>query len=55
LTDLSVLQEMAKKDLAGERRFAPYWKLYLAGNPLSDTGKTQAQELAKQGVRVNLE
>ena len=53
LTDVSTLVEMAKKDMAGERRFVPYWKLYLAGNPLSDSGKAQSDELTKLGVRVN--
>lgn len=55
LTDLSPLVEMAKKDAAGERRFAPYWNLYLAGNPLGDAGKAQVAELAKIGVRVKTE
>lgn len=52
LTELTTLVEMAKKDVAGERRFAPYWKVYVAGNPLNDTGKAQVQELAKLGVRI---
>jgi Leucine-rich repeat (LRR) protein len=55
LSELTTLVEMAKKDVAGERRFAPYWRLYLAGNPLNDTGKAQLQELAKLGVRVFLD
>jgi hypothetical protein len=47
---------MAKKDAAGPKNFAPYWNLYLAGNPLSDEAKTkQIEELKKLGVRVNLE
>ena len=53
--DLAPLVEMAKKDAAGERRFAPYWNLYLAGNPVSDASKAQVAELAKIGVRVKTE
>jgi Leucine-rich repeat (LRR) protein len=53
LPELSTLVDMAKKDLAGERRFAPYWKLYLTGNPLNEAGKSQVLELAKLGVRVS--
>ena len=52
ITELGTLVEMAKKDTAGERRFAPYWRLYLAGNPLNETGKAQLAELKKLGVRV---
>jgi Leucine-rich repeat (LRR) protein len=56
LTDLSPLIEMAKKDAEGDKRFAPYWKLYLAENPLSDDAKTkQVEALKALGVRVNLD
>ncbi|HEY4260833.1 MAG TPA: leucine-rich repeat domain-containing protein, partial [Schlesneria sp.] len=55
LSDLSPLVEMAKKDAAGERRFAPYWNLYLAGNPLSANFKGELAELSKAGVRVKTE
>ncbi len=54
LTDLAPLVEMAKKDAAGEKRFAPYWNLYLEGNPLTDAGKAQVAELTKIGVRVTV-
>ena len=54
LTDLAPLVEMAKKDAAGEKRFAPYWNLYVAGNPLTDAGKAQVAELTKIGVRVTI-
>ena len=37
VTDLGVLVAMAKKDAEGDRRFAPYWFLYLKGNPLTET------------------
>jgi internalin A len=55
LSDLSPLVEMAKKDAAGERRFAPYWNLYLAGNPLSANFKGEFAGLIKAGVRVKTE
>jgi hypothetical protein len=56
ITDLMPLIEMAKKDVAGPKNFAPYWNLYLAGNPLSEEAKSQQiDELKKLGVRVNLE
>ena len=55
VADLTTLVEMAKKDLAGEKRFAPYWNVYVGGNPLSDAGKAQIEELAKLGVRVKNE
>lgn len=55
LTDLKSLVEMAKKDAAGEMRFAPFWNLYLTGNPLSDAAKKQQiPELKKLGARVHI-
>jgi internalin A len=51
LTDLGVLVEMAKKDAAGEKRFAPFWYVDVTGNPLSDAAKgAQLGELRKLGV-----
>lgn len=51
LTDLGVLVEMAKKDAAGEKRFAPFWYVDVTGNPLSDAAKNaQLGELRKLGV-----
>jgi hypothetical protein len=56
VTDLAILVEMAKKDAAGEKRFAPFWKLYLKANPLTDAAKTtQVAELKTYNVRVDLE
>jgi internalin A len=50
ITDLSVLVEAAKKDFEGQKRFAPFWQLYIGGNPLSDEAKTkQLAELKKYG------
>jgi hypothetical protein len=50
-----VLVEMAKKDAAGEKRFAPFCKIYLQENPLSDAAKgAQAEELKKLVKEVSL-
>ena len=54
LKDFGPLVEMAKKDAAGKKRFAPYWKLYLDGNPIDAPKRdTQVAELKKAGVRIN--
>ena len=56
VADLSVLVAMAKKDSEGEKRFAPFWRIYLAGNPLSDAAKnTQVPVLTSYGGRVTLD
>jgi internalin A len=55
ITDLSVLVDAAKKDAEGQKRFAPFWRLYIGDNPLSDEAKTkQLEELKKYGTRVQL-
>ena len=54
ITDLSPLVEMANGDK--ERRFAPFWQIYLAGNPLDDKAKgEQIDSLKKLHVRIDLE
>jgi internalin A len=56
VTDLETLVTMAKKDAEGDRRFAPYWFLYLKGNPLTETAvKQQVTALKSYNVRVDLE
>jgi hypothetical protein len=51
-----VLVEMAEKDVSGEQRFAPFWNLFLGGNPLSDEAKeTQVNRLRELGAKVSLE
>ena len=56
ITDLTPLVEMATADANGPKRFAPYWELYVGGNPLSDAAKTtQAEALRALGVRLHLE
>ncbi len=54
ISDLAPLVEMAKGD--AQKRFSPFWRLYLYGNPLSDTAKdAQLKELKEIGARINLE
>lgn len=56
LENLDVLVRMAKADAEGDKRFAPFWRIYLAGNPLSDEAKEhQVAELTSIGGRVFLE
>ena len=56
VTDLAPLVAMAKKDAQGDLRFAPYWYLYLKGNPLTETAaKQQIAELKSYKVRVDME
>lgn len=52
IADLAPLVEMLKKDLAERKRFAPFVRVYLEGNPLSDAGKTQLEELKGLGIRL---
>ncbi|HXT60993.1 MAG TPA: leucine-rich repeat domain-containing protein, partial [Pirellulales bacterium] len=53
LTDLAPLVAAAKADAEGEKRFAPYLRLYLADNPLSDAAKNeQLPALKGFGVRL---
>jgi hypothetical protein len=47
---------MARKDSEGEKRFAPFWRIYLRSNPLSDEAKTaQVEQLKEFGCRITLE
>jgi len=41
ISDLGILVEMAQADAAGAKRFAPFWRLYLYGNPFSDAATQQ--------------
>jgi hypothetical protein len=54
LKDLAVLVDMAKKDVEGDQRFAPYWFLYVDVDSLPDSAKPQVDDLKKLGVRVNV-
>lgn len=52
ITDLAPLLPWAKADAEGAKRFAPYLRIYLKGNPLSDAAKTtQTATLKGYGVR----
>ena len=43
----------AEKDAAGPKRFAPFLRIYLKGNPLSaEARSTQLPALQKAGVRI---
>jgi len=55
ITDISPLVRMAKVDADGDQRFAPYWKLYLAANPLPAGAEGQLVELREIGVRLDME
>jgi len=51
--DLATLVTAAKADSDGDRRWAPYLRLYLKGNPLSEKAKKeQLPKLKEIGVRV---
>jgi internalin A len=53
ITDLMPLMNSARADYEGPKRFAPYLRLYISGNPLSDAGRTsQLATLRAYGVRV---
>ena len=53
ITDLTPLVTTAKMDGEGPKRFAPYLRLYVTGNPLSDAARTsQLATLRGYGVRV---
>lgn len=56
IVDLAPLVEMCKADAEGEKRFAPYLKLYLGDNPLSEAASGEQMEALKQaGVKIFLE
>jgi uncharacterized protein (TIGR03067 family) len=53
ITDLTPLVSAAKADYEGTKRFAPYLRLYVSGNPLSDAARTsQLATLRAYGVRI---
>jgi len=55
LSDLKPLVAMSKKDVEGEKSFAPYLFLAVDGNPLSAVAKTQLAELKGYGARLETE
>jgi uncharacterized protein (TIGR03067 family) len=54
IADLAPLVAAAKADAEGSKRFAPYLRLYLSGNPLSETAKSE-QLTALKGFGVRIE
>ena len=52
ISDLSTLVKMAEKDAAGDQRFSPFWRIYLADNPLSDDAKAQLEKIKELGGRI---
>jgi len=53
ITDLAPLVKWAKADAEKDKLFAPYLRLYLADNPLSNDAKEkQLPELKKIGVKL---
>jgi hypothetical protein len=53
IADLAPLVAAAKADAEGRKQFAPFLRLYLAGNPLSEVAKNeQLAALKSAGVRV---
>ncbi|OYW21776.1 MAG: hypothetical protein B7Z55_05450 [Planctomycetales bacterium 12-60-4] len=55
ITEIAPLVAAAKKDAEGDKRYAPYWNLYLSGNPLNDAAKGDLATLKQIGVRVHYE
>lgn len=53
LEDLSTLVEMAEGD--EEHRFAPFWRIYLEGNPLGEKAEQQLEKLKELGARIVME
>ena len=52
ITDVTPLIKAFKKDFEGEKRFAPYINIFLAGNPLSSSSKKQLNGMKEQGARI---
>ena len=53
IQDLEPLVDMAKKDFEGEKRFAPFWHIYLSGNLLTPAARRdQVEQLKGYDVRV---
>jgi len=53
IANLAPLVKWAKTDADGAKRFAPYLRLYLAGNPLDEESKTKSvPTLEAMGVKV---
>ena len=53
VVDLSVLVEMATADSDGQKRFSPFWKIYVSENPLARSTKKQLNQLRSLGARIH--
>lgn len=53
IATLEPLVKMANGD--EQRRFSPFWKLYLKSNPLADEAEKQMEELSKLGARIKMD
>ena len=51
IADLKPLVDSCKADFAAAKRFAPFLRLYLAGNTLGADSAKQLEELKAAGVR----
>ncbi|MGI8601656.1 MAG: leucine-rich repeat domain-containing protein [Verrucomicrobiales bacterium] len=51
VADVAPLHRMLKKDMEGQKRFAPFLRIWLAGNPLSEDSKKLIEELKGLGCR----
>ena len=55
VTDLGPLVEMAQADIGGSERFARYWTVNVAGNPLGEKAKNeQAAKLGEWSARIQV-
>ena len=52
ITDLAPLHRMLKKDLEGNRSFAPYISLFMGGNPYTKESKKLLEELKALKLRM---
>ena len=53
IRDLTPLYLMAKQDFEGEKRFSPFFNLYLKGNPLQGNSRSQLGDMKDFGVRID--
>jgi len=53
ISDATPLAKALKRDFEGEKRFAPYVNMFLAGNPLNSSSKKQLSAMKEQGLRIN--
>ena len=52
VADASALQRAWKKDMDGERRWAPYCQISLQGCPLNDASRKLIADMKKAGARI---